>query len=75
MMASRAGSRFGSNKLLCPIGGVPMIERAFAAVPAQMFVRACAVGCYPEILAPAEGLGYLTIPTPNAAQGQSFPYA
>ena len=51
-----------------------MIERAFAAVPAQMFVRACAVGCYPEILAPAEGLGYLTIPTPNAAQGQSLYY-
>ena len=71
LMASGAGSRFGSNKLLYPIEGIPMIERAFAAVPAQMFARACAVSCYPEILARAEGLGYLPIPNPDAAQGQS----
>ena len=37
LMASGAGRRFGSNKLLYPVEGVPMIERVMAAVPAELF--------------------------------------
>lgn len=70
-MASGAAARFGSNKLLYPIEGVPMIQRAFAAVPPQLFDRACVVSCYPEILDLAGARGYLPIPNPDAAQGQS----
>ena len=71
LMASGAGRRFGGNKLLHPVDGVPMILRAFAAVPAELFVRACVVSCYPEILTMAGERGYLPVPNPDADQGQS----
>lgn len=71
LMASGAGRRFGGNKLLHPVDGVPMIRRAFAAVPAELFVRACVVSCYPEILTIAGERGYLPVPNPDADQGQS----
>lgn len=70
-MASGAAVRFGSNKLLYPVDGAPMIERAFSAVPPELFTRACVVSCYPKILALAGERGYLPIPNPDAAQGQS----
>lgn len=71
LMASGAGARFGSNKLLYPIGGVPMVERAFAAVPSGLFHRACVVSCYPKILAKAEERGYQAIFNTRASEGQS----
>ena len=71
LMASGSGARFGGNKLLCPVDGAPMILRAFAAVPAGLFARACVVSCYPDILALAEARGYLAVPNPHAGQGQS----
>ena len=71
LMASGAGRRFGGNKLLCPVDGVPMVERAMEAVPAELFERACVVSRYPEILALAEARGYVPVPNPDAAQGQS----
>lgn len=71
LMASGAGRRFGGNKLLHPVDGVPMIERAMAAVPAGLFSRACVVSRYPDILALAGERGYVPIPNPEAAQGQS----
>ena len=70
-MASGSAVRFGSNKLLYPVDGVPMVERAFSAVPPELFARACVVSCYPEILALAEKRGYLPVPNPEAVQGQS----
>lgn len=71
LMASGAAARFGSNKLLHPVDGVPMIERAMAAVPAELLDRACVVSCYPQILALAQERGYSPVPNPDAAQGQS----
>ena len=71
LMASGAGRRFGGNKLLHPVEGVPMILRAFAAAPAELFSRGCVVSCYPEILALAGERGYIPVPNPDAAQGQS----
>lgn len=71
LMASGAGRRFGGNKLFYPVDGVPMIQRAFANLPAELFDRACVVSCYPEILTLAGERGYLPVPNPNAAQGQS----
>lgn len=70
-MASGAGRRFGGNKLLYPVEGVPMIERVFSAVPPRLFARACVVSCYPEILSLAKERGYLPVPNPHADQGQS----
>lgn len=71
LLASGAGTRFGSNKLLHEIQGIPMICRAFAALPASLFDRAAVVSCYSEILALAEEHGYLPIPNPGAEEGQS----
>lgn len=71
LMASGAGQRFGSNKLLHPVDGVPMIKRAMTNLPAELFHRACVVSCYPEILALAGERGYVPVPNPDAAQGQS----
>ncbi len=71
LMASGAGRRFGSNKLLHPVEGVPMIRRALAAVPAELFRRVCVVSCYPEILAQGEACGCRGIFNPHAEQGQS----
>lgn len=71
LMASGAGRRFGGNKLLCPVDGVPMIGRAMDAAPPALFHRACVVSCYPEILALAGERGYVPVPNPQAAQGQS----
>jgi len=71
LMASGAAARFGANKLLHPVGGVPMIRRAFSAVPARLFETASVVSCYPEILALAAEQGYRPIRSPEAEEGQS----
>lgn len=71
LMASGAGSRFGSNKLLHPVEGVPMIQRALNALPVGLFTAANVVSCYPEILALAAEKGYQAIDNPHAAEGQS----
>ena len=39
LMASGFSHRFGRNKLLQNVEGVPMIERAFQALPAELFQR------------------------------------
>ena len=40
LLASGAGRRFGGNKLLAQVDGVPLIRRAMAAVPPVLFARA-----------------------------------
>lgn len=71
LMASGAAERFGANKLLHPVDGIPIIERVFSAVPAGLFAQANVVSCYPEILALAAERGYCTIPNPQSQEGQS----
>lgn len=71
LMASGAAVRFGSNKLLCPVDGVPMIRRVFDALPPSMFWRASVVSCYPEILALAAQCGYHAVMNSQAQEGQS----
>lgn len=71
LMASGFGRRFGENKLLCPVDGVPMVERAFAALPPALFDRAVVVSAYPEILDLAETAGYLPVFNPDAAEGRA----
>lgn len=71
LMASGAAARFGSNKLLCPVDGVPMIRRVFSAVPASLFGQAVVVSRHPEILALAAEHGYRPIPNPQAQEGQA----
>ena len=71
LLASGAARRFGSNKLLQEVDGAAMIQRAMWAVPACLFDKAVVVSAYPEILSLAEENGYLSLPNPYSAEGQS----
>ena len=71
LMASGTAARFGSNKLLFPVDGVPLFRRSFAACPPHLFAKAAVVSCYEEILAAAEAAGYLPVFNPYFAVGQS----
>lgn len=71
LMASGAAVRFGRNKLLQPVDGLPMIQRALEAVPARLFDRAALVSSFPEVLALGEKAGFLPVFNPQAAEGQS----
>ena len=71
MMASGAGRRFGSNKLLFPVDGVPLFRRAFAACPPDWFAEAVVVSCYEEILEAAQAAGYRPVCNPFSAEGQA----
>lgn len=71
LMASGSARRFGENKLLHPVEGVPMIERAMGALPPELFAKAAVVSSYPEILRLAESRGYTAIHNPSPEQGQS----
>lgn len=72
LMASGTARRFGENKLLHPVDGAPMIQRAMDALPPELFYKAAVVTSYPEIIRLAQGRGYLAIPNPDPEQGQSL---
>ncbi len=71
LMASGFSRRFGTNKLLEKVDDVPMILRAFDALPRTLFERSAVVSAYPEILKLAEELGYVPIQNLRAEEGQS----
>ena len=71
LLASGSGRRFGGNKLLAPVEGVPLIARTMDALPAALFARAVVCTSYPEILALAEARGYLALENTRAAEGIS----
>ena len=53
LLCSGYGRRFGSNKLLALLDGVPLYRRAFAALPPTLFTKAVVTSQYGEILAQA----------------------
>lgn len=61
LLCSGYGRRFGSNKLLALLDGVPLYRRAFAALPPTLFTKAVVTSQYGEILAQAGKLGYLPL--------------
>ena len=71
LMASGAGVRFGSNKLLFPVAGVPLFQRSFAACPPALFTAAVVVSCYEEVLKAAQAAGYEPVYNPFSAEGQA----
>ncbi|MEG1857497.1 MAG: nucleotidyltransferase family protein [Pseudoflavonifractor sp.] len=70
-MASGAGRRFGSNKLLTDLGGATLAARTLAAYPPALFSIAAVVSCHPEILALAAAQGYRGLHNPAAEEGIS----
>ena len=71
LMAAGPARRFGRNKLLYPIDGIPLIERTMAALPASLFFRAVVVSAYPDILSRAAERGYLPVENTVSAEGQA----
>lgn len=75
LMASGFGRRFGSNKLLAEVDGVPLYHRAMAALAPAEFDRAVVCSPYPQILAAGERFGFLPLYNGGAAEGISAPFA
>ena len=71
LLASGAGRRFGSNKLLARVEGVPLYRRAMAALSPAPFGRMAVCSPYPEILSAGAEYGFLPLPNPDAAEGIS----
>ena len=71
LMAAGFGRRFGGNKLLVPVDGVLMVERAFHALPPVLFDRAAVVSACPEILTLGSSAGFLPVFNPDAAEGRA----
>ena len=71
LLAAGLSRRYGTNKLLAEVDGLPLYRRAFAALPPSLFTPAAVVSCYDEILAAAAAAGYLPVRNPDPAAGQS----
>ena len=71
LLASGAGRRFGGNKLLAPVEGVPLCRRAMAALAGAGLDRLALCSPYPEVLELGAALGFAPMFNPNAAEGVS----
>ena len=70
LMASGAGRRFGSNKLLSAVEGVPLHRRAMAALAPAGFGRLVVCSPYPEVLSAGAEYGFRPLDNPG---GQAEP--
>lgn len=68
-MASGSGRRFGSNKLLADVEGLPLFARTLAAYPPALFSVPAVVSCHGDILDYAAGHGYLPLQNRWAEEG------
>lgn len=71
LLASGLGRRFGSNKLLKPVEGVPLYRRAMTALAGAGLDRMAVCSPYPEVLEAGEELGFLPLYNPDGAEGIS----
>ena len=69
LLASGAGARFGANKLLVPVEGVPLCRRAMAALAGAGLDRLAVCSPYGELLSAGEEYGFLPLFNPDAAEG------
>lgn len=61
IMAAGAASRFGGNKLLAELEGVPLYRRALNAVPAEVFRRVTVVTRFDAVARDAEAMGFAVV--------------
>lgn len=71
LMASGQGRRFGANKLLALVEGVPLYRRAMTALAGAGLDRLAVCSPYPEVLEAGAALGFLPLPNPGAEEGIS----
>ena len=73
LMASGAGRRFGSNKLLSAVEGVPLHRRAMAALAPAGFGRLVVCSPYPEVLSAGAEYGFRPPGHPGGGGGSAPP--
>ena len=73
LMASGAGRRFGGNKLLAAVDGLPLYRRAMAALAPAGFGRLAVCSPYPEILSAGAEYGFLPLKTPGRRRASPPP--
>lgn len=71
LLASGQGKRFGSNKLLAEVEGVPLYRRAMDTLAKAGLHRLAVCSPYTEILAAGENSGFLPLRNEHAAEGIS----
>lgn len=71
LLASGAGTRFGGNKLLVPVEGVPLYRRAMDTLAGAGLDRLAVCSAYSEVLELSAALGFAPIFNPSAAEGVS----
>lgn len=71
LLASGLGRRFGSNKLLTAVEGVPLYRRAMTALAGAGLDRLAVCSPYREVLEAGEELGFLPLYNPDGAEGIS----
>ena len=71
LLASGLGRRFGSNKLLRLVEGVPLYRRAMTALAGAGLDRLAVCSPYPEVLEAGKELGFLPLYNPDGAEGIS----
>lgn len=71
VLAAGKGERFGGNKLLAELGGVPLLARTLAALPRDRLARVTAVVSAPEVAALCERSGVPCLVNPGGPQSES----
>lgn len=75
-LAAGSGSRFGSNKLLCPLEGKPLFRHGLDTLAALVQSRRdcdlTVVSRYAPILEAARAAGARAVDSPDSARGLSF---
>ena len=69
LLASGFGRRFGANKLLAPVDGVPLYRRALERLVSLPLARVAVTSQYPQVLDLAGDLGFLPLDNPGAQEG------
>ena len=72
VMAAGGATRFGKNKLLSPLDGVTLAQRAIDAVPVEKLSDAVVVTRYDEIAALAQGHNLRVIRNDRPEDGASY---
>ncbi len=73
LLASGDSKRFGSNKLLVDIGGIPMYKHMASIYDAAFsFEKKIIVSKYKEILTCMQELGYIGVYNDNSSLGKSY---
>ncbi len=67
-LAGGASARFGTNKLLAPIDGMPLIETVLRRFPKDGFARAVVVARHEETASIARALGYEALVCPRETE-------